>query len=952
MTLRLCLFGQAKLEIASGVQFLALDRLLCMLAYLACQKEPVKRSDLAMMLWDDGDTELGAQRLRQLLYRSSKKLGDLIETDHQHLSFRGTTDVADWQMLLVNNPRAALDLYRGEFLSGLVCDASEFSAWLTIERENRLQQFLHTSRRVAQSLEPPEALNMLEYALSHAPLEHDLLLTALSIAQGFAPERGQSLVALHLRALAELGETPIPEIQKAIEHAQRPSLPISPVRLSDSTLIGREAELEQVQGWLEQPESRVLSLIGVGGIGKTSLAMAAVQNHAVAFVPLAGFVGQSLVPSVAAALGAVLSGQGNADLELRAWLERRPARVLLLDNVEQCLDATRQFIEQVLPDSWRVLLTSRFKLALRQEQILELHGLSLPQSANDFACASATLFLQAARRHSRFVLASADAAVLVRLCHVLVGTPLALELAAAWTRALSLPEILAEVQHNLDFLEGGLERLPAQQHGLRAVFNHSYVLLNPSQQTALASLAIFRGGFDKKAAQQITNINHRNLLTLSDSSLVIRDAQTNRYHLHELIRQYAEEHLQRNPEQWQKVAQQHAAYYLQLAQQTPAHQLHLEADNLRAVLTWSLAGHETSQALELIVAMRLYWFGYGLVQEALGWLAAALEPVNSTALGVEALLLHTELLQTQGQSQTAKTQLQLASLYAKPSPELAALCQTMQARLAHRESQYQQAIGHCYSALELAPIGSSAQAQALRWLGRAEIFQGDLSEATTHIEQALRIFRNQNDFEAIAHCQNSLGLIGIQCEDYTVARACFHEALRLAQAQHDLHNQAANHTSIGWLEYIAGQANQATYHTQKSLEMHRELGNMWETLNGYLNLGHIAFHEPQNAMRHYQHVLLEAGSINAISLQLEALLGMAQHQAPEIAVQYLAAAIVHPQSNNEIRHFAAPLEKKLRQSLGADFEKQYQKGVQRGLEATLLWAKGSNEFDITHSHFF
>ena len=949
---RLFLLGQPRLEQGGKVILLPLDRILWLLALIALPGDWVRRSVVADLIWHEGNSEAIAQRLRQLLYRAKHLgFGEGIEHDAGRLRWAGTCDLLEWRAAVEQgDEQKAIELASGDLLAGVMADSTEFGAWLELERQSFLrfhqQLVLRFSTRLERDGQHLSAYNALERCAQIMSMDEGLLLEALRLA-GLADQskRGLGLFETHVKALLEIDQTPSPELTAAAQHLEQPrSVALPPLPQLATPLFGRESELASVAAWVRS-EARLLSLVGVGGIGKTSLALEGLRHAQAVLVPLSGFTGNSLTSSVATALGAFMPGQSDVDLELLAWLSRRPAQILLLDNVEQCLEATRGFLKLIAATSWRVVVTSRLKLALREEQILELEGLACPQHPSDLSQASALLFNAAAKRVStRFALAPSDAPALVRLCNLLAGTPLALELAASWSRLLSLPEITEEVARNLDFLEGGLQNLPTQQNGLRAVFTHSYALLTSTQQIALARLAVFRGGFTRHAGLEITKVSHRDLLALTDASLIKRNQTSDRWQVHELIRQYAAEYLHADLLEWQSAAEAHGRYYLELARVTPAAQLHEEADNFRAVLTWAVSGHDALLALELATQLRLYWSGRGLVQEGSAWLQAALDlyPQNDQ-LSVRARLVLAEFLQALGDSSTAQMQIQTAERAAQElqRADLESLCQTMYGRIAHRQSQYETAMRHCRKALRLAGEDVICQASAYRWLGRAEIFKGDLSDATLHIEQSLLMHRKLSDYEAVAHCLNSLALIAIERQDYAVSRACFNEALALHQSHAEKHGQALNLSGLGWLEFTVGDFESAQIFTEQSLEMLRELGHQWEIYNAQLNLGHIAFkrHQPVLAQRHYREVLLLASQIEATSLQLEALVGMAYLFESDgvLAVELLGAALTHPQVNHEIVSFAQDIQATLLSSLRDQFDAAYKRGATRGLEATLQW---------------
>ncbi|MEP7358523.1 MAG: hypothetical protein ABI847_14845, partial [Anaerolineales bacterium] len=265
----------------------------------------------------------------------------------------------------------------------------------------------------------------------------------------------------------------------------------------------------------------------------------------------------------------------------------------------------------------KLLVTSRARLNLREECLLEVAGLDYPAgapaqtaSADPVADYSAiALFAQQARRaRPGFSLSAEDWPAVVRICQLAEGVPLAIELAASWLRVLSCAEILAELEHGLDFLTSSLQNAPERHRSLRAVFDHSWALLPADEQALFRRLSVFHGGFQREAAAQAVAASLPLLAGLADKSLVRRSA-AGRYEVHELLRQYAEEQLRAAPIDFALVHDQHCRYYAALLSQygpqlqgaSPAIEaalaaLSLERENLRAAWTWAV---EQRKSVEL-----------------------------------------------------------------------------------------------------------------------------------------------------------------------------------------------------------------------------------------------------------------------------------------------------------------------------------------------------------------
>lgn len=277
----------------------------------------------------------------------------------------------------------------------------------------------------------------------------------------------------------------------------------------------------------------------------------------------------------------------------------------------------------------KLLVTSRQRLNLQEEWVFDLQGLPLPDDQPLEQLeenSAAALFWQAARRHDTlFKPGMADRTAIVRICRLVDGMPLALELAAAWVRLLSCAEIGDEIEKSLDFLTTSQSHVPDRHRSIRAVFDQSWQLLTPVEQAVFSQLSLFRGGFEREAAAQVAEATLPVLAALLDKSL-IRRLDNGRYDVHELVRQYAAARLAADPKRQAAAQARLAAYYLALAetvslhltgadQQTWLERLEGEYDNLRAVLAWALATPEMETAVRLGAALgRFWWLRYRPVE--------------------------------------------------------------------------------------------------------------------------------------------------------------------------------------------------------------------------------------------------------------------------------------------------------------------------------------------------
>jgi predicted ATPase len=283
--------------------------------------------------------------------------------------------------------------------------------------------------------------------------------------------------------------------------------------------------------------------------------------------------------------------------------------LLVLDNFEHLLDGLPliEAIGQAAP-AVKLLVTSRARLNLHAEQLLPLGGLDLPDEAPVGASLTPDqllrysviqLFGQCARRvQPGFTLTAENQSDVVAICRLVEGMPLGIVLAASWLAMLTPAEIAIEIGRDLDFLETDMHDAPERQRSLRAVFNHSWRMLTQREQTVLARLSVFRGGFKLPAAQNVVGATLRDLQRLLNKSLLYR-APSGRYQIHEQVRQFATEQLAQLPQEEAAVRDRHSAYFCAFLQERTgdwqsARQLDLlyavtqEADNIRQAWQWAL----------------------------------------------------------------------------------------------------------------------------------------------------------------------------------------------------------------------------------------------------------------------------------------------------------------------------------------------------------------------------
>jgi len=555
-----------------------------LLVYLALQNDkPVSREVLTTLFWPDESDKTARNNLRQSLYRLRNLLGDGKETSQPYLlvtrqtmQFNPDSDFAlDVQQFLQavddGNLETAVSHYHGDLLPGFTCDSLEFEAWLRQERETlhhlALETMVEAARDCLRDGRLDEAKTVARQQLSLEPWReqaHRQLMRALAQAG----DRGNALAQYEVckeQLWEALGLEPAEETVKLYEDIKSGRIgsavvdePIRPpVKVKhnlptfSNELIGRELEIAQISQLLTKDNQRLVSIVGPGGMGKTRLAIAvgasllAQFRDGVYFVDLAGLTRpDEITPAIAAVLN-YQAPDKNQPLyqQLLAFLRGRQ-QLLILDNFEHLLAGAAMINEmlQNCPDL-AILVTSRQRLALVEENRYELGGLNFPdwltpEDALDFTAVQ--LFMENSRRiRTDFALTDGNVTDVVRICQLVQGMPLGLLLAASWLELLTSAEIADEVDKSLDFLAAELADLPSRQQSMQAVFDYSWQMLTPAEQTVLAKLSVFRGGFTREAAEQVTGANLRVLLALVHKSLLQRQVEKGRFTMHELLRQFA-----------------------------------------------------------------------------------------------------------------------------------------------------------------------------------------------------------------------------------------------------------------------------------------------------------------------------------------------------------------------------------------------------------------------------
>ncbi|NJN81703.1 MAG: hypothetical protein HC802_05035 [Caldilineaceae bacterium] len=498
-----------------------------LMAYLAVTGRVHQRDALAALLWGEMPDSAAANNLRQALTNLRKHFDRSLLITRETVAFnqdapwfvdahlfearvRSSTDKPTEERVALL--RQALALYRGDFMEGFfVRDSPDFEDWLLVQRvrlrEVALQGWGVLTELLLDSGDYDAAVETAGCLLSMDPWREEahrqrMLALARSGQSSAALAQFQSCRAV-LRQ--EFGVEPSAETSalderiRAARHGPRHSLPAA-----TSEFVGREQELNAIQRRLASPACRLLTLVGLGGCGKTRLALQAGGALAQAFLNGVWFVSLAAVhPGDTEAFLTTMAtslalAPGSDDLRDRLIRHLRPLEsLIILDNLEHLLDEVAWLSDLLVaaPDL-KILATSRERLDLQAEEIMQVHGLPVPPddtSAPETFAAVRLFAARAQRVEESFRLSEANAPAITQICRLVGALPLGIELAAVWVHQLSCAEIAQSIAQDIDFLATRRRDVSPRQRSLRAAFEHSWRLLGADEQQAFAHLSVFRG---------------------------------------------------------------------------------------------------------------------------------------------------------------------------------------------------------------------------------------------------------------------------------------------------------------------------------------------------------------------------------------------------------------------------------------------------------------------------
>ena len=681
-----------------------------LLAYLILNAHKTyRRENLAGLLWPDSDETNARNNLRQTLWRLRKSVGEeFFLADKVSVGFNPQADYrldADQLQADIDDTTSVETLmqmvavYEDKLLPGF------YDNWVTLEQErlqavyeDRMQLLLvrlveaarwrdareWAERWIAQGLTPEPAYRALMTAqaglgdLSGVATVYQRCTEALDEELGVEPSAETQLLFQKLSSGAFQ-----PPSQKQL------AKPISPVKLPIQTtpFVGREDELSRLATLLADPTVKLVTILGPGGMGKTRLSIEATSAQAEAFVDGVYFVTLAPIEEpgfLSSQIAEALDFQFNIRDQREHWeydtkIQQLVAYLkdkqllLILDNAEHLLstvfpdlDKWDRSVDQLAAEiiqaapGIKILATSRQRLNLHGEILLPLDGLgvpdwksnptsgpTVPETMPDLAAYDAVeLFRQGAHRvRPDFEIKTDNLGDIINICRLVGGMPLGVELAAAWAELLSPAEIVAEIRHSLDFLETDLSNIPDRQRSIRLIFESTWSRMTLAEQEVFQQLSVFRGGFSRQAAQNVAGASLRTLMSLVNKSL-LRPDLTGRYQIHELLRQFAAEHLAQNPTAEAAVRDRHCTYYAAFLHQKEADlhgqkqaqaltEIEIEEDNVRVAWQWAVP-HDKLQEMDLAMESLCEYFRIrGRIDEGFRFFDPAARKLGWDGVGVE-----------------------------------------------------------------------------------------------------------------------------------------------------------------------------------------------------------------------------------------------------------------------------------------------------------------------------
>ncbi len=893
--LKIFSLGPPRLELDEQTITLPRKKALALLIYLTLAPEPVSRERLATLLWNEHATT-PRNNLRRTLFTLRKYLGEKwIEAEGQFLRLTTESrwaDIITFDMLAhpasrllptqlrnealpIAQWKQAVELYRGQFMEGFYIRASDFEEWQMSQQRQWEQRLVVVLHNLTQALLlTQDYAQAMPYALRWVELDptDESAHRALMSVYWHTDQRIQALKQYdaYQKVMRNYGLPPSPTltayyeqlrhegaiVDEATRQVGLPSLTSGKAHALTwpsyvNTFLGRQDDSINILQYLQTPHCRLLTILGVGGSGKTRLAVHLARQNLKIFPGGTFFVDLSKITPQADILEAIYEAiasqrnitgsvleDANIEQAFRRVISTRPTLVIL-DNFEHLTTQAEKlsYLLHWFPDL-RLLVTSRHRLNLIEEWIYPLQGLPYPEDsvsltkAGDFPAVQ--LFVQRARQNApNFSLDEHNWPHVLRICQYTEGMPLALEMAATWVQQFPCQIIANELEQRLDILQIEARNIPERHRSWRISCDYSWSLLSDEMRNVLCALAIFKNDFDYRAAEAISSVNLATLNALVNRSWLFT-APDGRYRLHPLTRQYLLVKLKENPQRHALEAR-HAYYYADMMSRIASRFIGQEQN---------VALKEAKRAIENVQAA---WF----------W-AAQNENFELLDMLCNPLFMYykmNNLFRTGRQHfEYVMLQIELSGLPSRVA------CYN---RLRNRFAWFEYILGdHIVPADTWLKGVRTAEA----WDDKNEIafceynlgmllrIRGDLHQAVAHLSRGLALYRELKDAHGIANAQKQLGYVYRNLDDGAKAEEHFRNALHGFEQLSDTYNIAQTYANLSPYIALDGDEAKARLMLQQALDMATSMEN--QHLRAFI-LGQVAeLQPPGEAVKTYHQMVL------------------------------------------------------------------------------------------------
>ena len=934
-----------------------------LLLYLAAAGDWVPRRELGYLYKPDSSETEALTYLRLQLHRAAQyPWATALETEPHQVRWLVHSDLNDLRAAHSEARWAdAVKAYGGAFLLGVDSgNWATYDSWLELEREAALQLYRSALRaladeRLAES-DAGAAFDATSRLLAEDELDEAALRQLLTLAPaadrvpdalrryarfeallaaelGLEPDSDTVALAARLRSRAAAptparsGHVPAPDATATAADSAQRHRPAAPLPKATTRFIGREAELAELAELIDRAECRLVTLVGLGGSGKTRLALELARRRQRQFAGGAMFLplveadsAAQVVMRLAAALGVDASTDVGLEEAVVRDLEQQEL-LLVLDNLEQVEDAAKLLTRLLAgTENLTIVATSRSRLGLAAEWLYDLSGLSVPAVDESERGADAVeLFVSAAKRvQPRLKLGPKELAHVARICRQVDGLPLALELAAAWVRAMPLSQVAEEIGRGFELLNTDHADMAERHRSVETIMRRTWSGLTVHQARTLAAMTVFEDGCTWAAAEGVTEGQLPILLSLVNQSLLLRDSD-GRFGCHPLVAQYAARELAQDQALWRHANEAHALYFADfLAEFSPAsmgpespslRELEPEIGNVEKAWYYLVAEGRTELLVASVDALLNYYTVIGQYRRgtALGTeTLQRLSPVGPREVRVRCsvLLALSNMARESGLLMDALDYAQRATAEAQQGKQI-----DMRARARRFEADVLQMLGRyddAEPAYEEAVAAftqldeTSELANTLNSLASMDAVRERYEASTTRFERCVTLFEQVGDVLAKAIALNNLGYLADAQGHVALAAMRYEASLHDFERIQFTRGIAAVKNNLVVLYGNLGRLDEAEEMAHQSLTMKVEMEDRLGIVVSLKNLGdlHLMRGDPELAVERYLPAIRLALETEAVPRLLQVLPGFAealQQRGDEALAQLVKRALaLHP----------------------------------------------------------